>query len=152
VQPSGLIFTNAVQQSLTLSTLSNAPVTFSGTVSFGSSPFLSLAPASGTTVSGKPATVQIVPFLTGLSNGVYNANITFAFGDKSSQNVQILMVLSGGSASQPLAPGVRPAAGCAPTTLLPLFTSLGTGFTLTTGWPSPVELRVVDDCGQALTH
>jgi uncharacterized protein (TIGR03437 family) len=150
VQPSGLLFTNATPQSLTLTTLSTAPVTFTGTASFGGPAWFTLQGASGTVVSGKPATVQITPTLTGLANSVYNGNITFAFSDNSIQNVQLLLVLSGGI-NRPNAPGTRPA-GCAPSKLLPLFTSLGGGFTITTGWPSPVELVVVDDCGTPLTR
>ena len=148
VQPSGLLFTSATPQSLTLTTLSTAPVTFSGTASFGGASWFTLSPASGTTVSGKPAGVQIVPSLAGLAPGVYNGNITFAFGDSSIQNVQLLLVLT---SPQSNAPGVRPA-GCTPSKLLPLFTSIGSGFSITTGWPSPVELRVVDDCGTPLTR
>jgi len=146
VQPSGLIFTGATLQTLTITTVSTTPVTFTGTASFGSSPFFNLSPASGTVVAGKPATVQVVPFLTGLGNGVYNGNITFAFSDNSTQNVQVLLVLSSGGTNQTRAPG------CTASRLLPVFTSLGTGFNITTGWPSPVELRIVDDCASPLTR
>jgi uncharacterized protein (TIGR03437 family) len=149
-QPSGLLFTNATPQSLTLTTVSATPVNFTGTASFGGPAWFALSPASGTVVAGKPATVQIVPSTTGLANSVYNGNITFAFSDNSIANVQLLLVLASGI-NRPAAPGTRPA-GCAPSKLLPLFTSLGTGFNITTGWPSPVELRVVDDCGQPLTR
>jgi uncharacterized protein (TIGR03437 family) len=151
VQPSGLIFTSATLQTLTLTTVSTTPVNFTGTASFGGAPFFNLQPASGTVVAGKSTTVQVVPFLTGLGNGVYNGNITFAFSDSSVQNVQALLVLSPGSGNRPNAPGTLPAT-CAPSKLLPVFTSFGTGFSLTTGWPSPVELRVVDDCGQPFTR
>ncbi len=65
--------------------------------------------------------------------------------------MQLLLVISTGGGQRPNAPGTRPA-GCTPGKLLPLFTSLGAGFSISTGWPSPVELRVVDDCGQPLTR
>jgi uncharacterized protein (TIGR03437 family) len=151
VQPSGLLFTSATPQSLTLTTLSTSPVTYAGTASFGGKQWFTLPAPSGTTVSGKPASVQIVPNLSGLASGVYNGNITFAFGDNSLQNVQLLLVISSGPTAQRGGQATSKAA-CIPTTLLPLFTSLGSGFTLTTGWPSPVELTVVDDCGQPLTR
>ena len=157
VQPSGLLFTAVpggtapASQSFTLTTLSTSPVSFTGTASFGGPSWFTVTSASGTTVSGKPAAVQIVPAITGLAAGVYNGNITFAFSDNSVQSVQLLLVLSAGGGNRPNAPGGR-AAGCAPSKLLLLFTSLGSGFSITTGWPSPVELLVVDDCGQALTR
>jgi uncharacterized protein (TIGR03437 family) len=157
VQPSGLLFTaaagspNPASQSVTLTTLSNSPVTFIATPSFGGQPWFTLSAVSGSTVSGKAATLQILPSVSGLAAGVYNANVAFAFSDNSQHSVQLLLVVAAGGTNRPNAPGVR-TAGCVPGTLLPLFTSLGAGFNLTTGWPSPVELRVVDDCGQPLTR
>jgi uncharacterized protein (TIGR03437 family) len=151
VQPSGLLFTSTAPQSLTLSTLSTTPVSYSGTASFGGTAWFTLTGGTGTTVSGKPATVQVVPSTSGLAAGVYNGNVTFAFSDNSVRSVQLLLVLAAGGGARPNATGVR-AAACAPSKLLPLFTSFGTGFNITTGWPSPVELRVVDDCGTALTR
>ena len=52
-------------------------------------------------------------------------------------------------------PAVRPAprpqvTGCTPTQLLPVFTQFGTGFTGTVGWPTALEVTVVDDCGNPL--
>jgi uncharacterized protein (TIGR03437 family) len=39
---------------------------------------------------------------------------------------------------------------CTPTQLLPVFTLLGTGFSTNAGWPTGIEVTVVDDCGNAL--
>ena len=75
---------------------------------------------------------------------MYNANITFAFDNGPAQNIGLLLVLP---ASPPK--GISPAGGC--TRLLPLFTSLGSGFSTTAGWPAAIEVQVVDDCGQPLT-
>jgi len=38
-----------------------------------------------------------------------------------------------------------------PTRLLPLLTSIGSDFSLPASWPTPIEARVVDDCGNNLT-
>jgi len=155
VQPSGLLFTAAAggsipaSQSLTLTTLSSASVTFTGTVSFGAQAWFTLQPASGSAIAGKPATLQIVPNIAGLAAGVYNGNIALVFSDNSTQSVQLLLVISSGAAQS--AYGAHTATTCAATKLLPLFTSLGSGFALFTGWPSPVEMKVVDDCAAALT-
>jgi uncharacterized protein (TIGR03437 family) len=156
VQPSGLLFTlpaNApilpAAQLLTLTTPSSATVTFRATTT-SSVNWFTLSASSGTITPGKPVTLQVLPNPQGLTPGVYNGAITFAFNDNTSQTVQLLLVVTGGGVNRPAAPGTQIAA-CAPSKLLPLFTSLGTGFSITTGWPSPVELRIVDDCGQALT-
>jgi uncharacterized protein (TIGR03437 family) len=42
------------------------------------------------------------------------------------------------------------ASGCTPTQLLPVFTLLGGGFTASAGWPTAIEVTVVDDCGNPL--
>src|SRR5260370_3279171 len=44
----------------------------------------------------------------------------------------------------------RSADSCA-TELRPWITSLANQFQTTAGWPAPIEVRVVDDCSQALT-
>src|ERR1700743_1198067 len=44
-----------------------------------------------------------------------------------------------------------PAAVCAPPQLLPAFTGFGQGFSFAAGWPTPIEVKVVDDCGQPFT-
>jgi uncharacterized protein (TIGR03437 family) len=156
VQPSGLLFTIPLNfpgalgfQSLTLTALSSTPVTYSATAS-SAQKWFTASPLTGSIAPGKPVTVQVLPNLTGLTAGVYNGTITFAFSDNTAQTVQLLLVVTNGPTTRPAAPGVQPA-GCAPSKLYPLFTSLGAGFTITTGWPSPVELRVVDDCGNPLT-
>jgi uncharacterized protein (TIGR03437 family) len=157
VQPSGLLFTIPANfpgalgfQTLTLTTLSGATVSYSSTATSSANWFTG-SPLTGSVAPGKPTTIQVLPSVQGLTPGVYNGALTFAFSDNSVQTVQLLLVVTAaGGANRPAAPGTRPAA-CTPSKLLPLFTSLGTGFSVFTGWPSPVELRVVDDCGQPLT-
>jgi len=42
-------------------------------------------------------------------------------------------------------------ASCAPTKLYPLFTSLTQGFVIPASWPLPIQVQVVDDCGNPQT-
>src|SRR5207237_9003211 len=44
----------------------------------------------------------------------------------------------------------RSAEGCAPTRLLPAFTSLSPDFSVPAGWPVSLQARVTDDCGSPL--
>jgi uncharacterized protein (TIGR03437 family) len=45
----------------------------------------------------------------------------------------------------------RAAGNCLPTKVFPLFTSLGADFSAPVAWPVPLEVRVVDDCGDPMT-
>ncbi len=52
-------------------------------------------------------------------------------------------------AVRPTAPASsREITGCTPKQLLPLFTSLGTNFTVPASYPNSLTVKVVDDCGQ----
>lgn len=86
-----------------------------------------------------------------LAAGVRRGLITVFFNDGSVRDVAVLYVLAPTAASKPAPPAAsRSADGCA-TKLQPLLTSLGNQFQGTAGWPAPIEVRVVDDCAQALT-
>jgi hypothetical protein len=43
------------------------------------------------------------------------------------------------------------ALGCNASKLVPLFTSLGSSFSVPASWPSALEMAIVDDCGDPLT-
>ena len=43
------------------------------------------------------------------------------------------------------------AASCTATKLYPVFTSLTQGFVIPASWPLPIQLQVVDDCGNPMT-
>jgi uncharacterized protein (TIGR03437 family) len=86
--------------------------------------------------------------LAGFAAGVYNAVMTIAFDDGTTQQVNLLLVISGSSQNALFGDPRTP--GCVPSKQLPLFTSIGPGFSATVGWPAALEVRVVDDCGNPL--
>ena len=155
--PSGLLFTaapggaNPPEQTITLSNLSPRNVSFGATASFGDGrPWFAVQSAGNNVLAGQTTALRILPNIAGFTAGVYNANITAAFSDQTISQIQLLLVVapaSGASASKGKA-----ADGCTPAKLLLLPTSLGAGFRVTTSWPTPLEVRVVDDCGAALTR
>ena len=156
VQPAGLLFTAPLNapatiapQSILLGTFGAAAVSYTTKIA-GQTGLFSVSPASGTISPGKPIAIQVQPNVAGLARGVYLGSVAFTFSDNTAQTVQILLVVTPGSAPRPAAPGVNTAT-CDPAKLLPVFTSFGTGFSITTGWPSPVEMRVIDDCAQPFT-
>jgi uncharacterized protein (TIGR03437 family) len=120
---------------LTFSTSFSAPASFFG-----------YSPTSATINPGQSLTVTVTPNAASLVAGVYRGSIKLAFGDGSSQVVDVLLVLSviPGSSNE------RGAAGCTPTKLLPVLNSIGAGFNVPIAWPTPVIVQVVDDCGNAI--
>ncbi len=157
LQPAALLFTGTPgaavppPQNITLSTNTTAGTKFGASVVFGDGrPWFAFQPSSGTVQPNVPLTIAVKPAINGFANGVYNAVITVAFDDNTTQQVNLLLVVSAGSGAGAAKPGGISAAGCAPGKLLPLFTSLGPGFSAIAGWPAPVEVRVVDDCGNPL--
>jgi len=154
VQPGGLIFTgvaggpNPAAQNIAVTSVGSG--TYSATASFNGPSWFTAQPLNVNLSPGVPVNIQVTPSLLSLSPGVYDGSLTFVFGDNSSQQVSMLLVVSSGTGPASSFEGFQ-AVGCVPLKLLPLFTSFGTGFAVTAGWPAPIEVRVLDDCGQAFT-
>ena len=93
------------------------------------------------------------PISRGLCSGVLRAALTLAFDDGSIRTVSILSVVAPPGTTPATAEpgfGVR-ASGCVPTKLSPVFTQVGAGSSVPTGWPVALVTKVVDDCGNPLT-
>ena len=149
VTPSGLVFAGtpgaALQpQSFTISNLTSSAVAFSSVVS-ASPPWFSFNPTSGIVNAAQSTSIQIVPSIDGLAAGVYTGSVRINFTDGSSQTIQLLLVLSATHTSTS-----QGSQGCTATRLLPVSTTLGTGFSATAALPIPIVVEVVDDCGAAV--
>lgn len=152
VSPSGLVFLTApgatVQpQSFTISNLTSSVIGFNATA-LATPNWFSFSPKAAGIPPGASVTVTVTPTLTGLSASVFQGSILLTFADKSTQTVDLLLVTTGSSAvSSGQIEAPRAVALCKPITLLPVFTSLGTGFTTPVAWPNALAVQVVDDCG-----
>jgi len=157
VDPAGLLFTgipggpNPAAQSLRIVNSAGRPVPFGATASFGDRrAWFAASPASGTLAPGQVATVEVRPNIAGFETGVFNATLTFAFGnDLPTRLVPMALVLSPTGGAPQTAKSGR-AADCSPRRLVPVFTTLGPRFTIATGYPNAIEVRVVDDCAASL--
>ncbi|OFV96445.1 MAG: hypothetical protein A3H28_01925 [Acidobacteria bacterium RIFCSPLOWO2_02_FULL_61_28] len=156
VRPTGLIFTGLAggtspgSQNVVLSVLTGVSSNFiSGRLTQDGKDWFVTVPATDTVAPGRPTRVIVQPDLRDLDAGVRRGVLTLLFSEGAVQTVNLLFVLIPGGGISPQAFG-RAAEGCAPTRLLPLFTSLPTNFSLPTGWPNPIEVRVVDDCGNPM--
>ena len=80
---------------------------------------------------------------------MYNGTITLSFAGGSTQAVSLLLVVSS-TATSHARPQATTTLSCNPSKLLPVFTSIGSGFNTPTSWPVPIFVTVVDDCGDLI--
>ncbi len=168
VRPTALIFVgkqggaSPAAKQIQITNLGTAPVSFSAATLYESTAtgWLSVSPATGTVASGTPSTPSVTATIGSLAAGIYTGQIALQFAQpKTAHAVAVLLiVLPAGSVA---APEAKPesetatlepkAGGCAPSKLLPVFSSLGQSFSTSAAWPSSIEVTVVDDCGSPVT-
>ena len=120
----------------------------------GSPPWLSFPPKFIVVPAGQTGTFSVAVNVANLAIGVYRGSINLAFTDTTTQVIDVLLVIAPvPSQTSSLRKNLRSAAvsGCTPTVLLPVFTTLATGFSAPAAWPTPLVVNVVDDCTNPLT-
>ena len=111
----------------------------------GAQPWFVAQPAAGIIDPGQTQQINIEASMSGLAGGaVYSGELNLGFGDNSAQKINLVLVVSASSVA-PLSFQVA-AAGCTPTTLVPLITSLAGDSVVSVGRPTAVRVHVVDDC------
>ncbi len=162
VAPSGLIFTapasgdSPSSQTVNITNLNAAaaPLSVKVTTTDGGT-WLVVAPDNGSIAAGAAQEITFQPNTGTLTPGVYQAAVAFQIGNMPlTVNVLFVVVPSTASAapSGSSSPSAHAApASCAPTKLYPLFTSLTQGFVIPASWPLPIQVQVVDDCGNPQT-
>ena len=154
VSPSGIVLTGnpgstLAPQTFTISNLTSSPISF--TAAGSNTPlFFNVAPTSATIPAAQSATLKITPNITGLTAGAYKGTVRLTFADGSTQIVQLLLVLSPDASSSSTSVHRLATSTCTPTRLLPILTSIGSGFNVLAAWPIPVIVEVVDDCANAM--
>jgi uncharacterized protein (TIGR03437 family) len=154
VSPGGLVFlsvpgTSPTPQSFSISNLTSKTITFSGTAA-ATPNWFDFNPKSGTVGPGQTAPITVAPATSALTAGVYPATIQLTFQDGSTQTVDLLLVISPGGGTVTKRAVAPRASGCTPTKLLPVFTSIGSGFTTPVAWPTAIVVQVVDDCANLI--
>jgi uncharacterized protein (TIGR03437 family) len=155
VDPDGLLFVDTPgdpgpnAQSFTITNLAASPVAVGLTFNSVPAPWFTVTAPADTVPPGQPMAVMVQPN-PNLAAGVYTGSVTAAFGDGSMRVISLAAVIAAGATPTFGAP-YRAAAGCSATRLVPLFTVLGANFSGPAGWPAPIEVLVVDDCGSPLT-
>ena len=167
VRPSGFIFTgtagagNPGSQKLSIANTTNSPIAFGSSPTYVSdSNWIKQLPANASVTPGAPVQMAVQPYFTNLTAGIRRAALTLAFDDGSVRTVSILSVVAPTSApasrigSNQAFAGARSSidgSACQPGRLIPVITQLGSGPTIPAGFPSAMQVRVVDDCANALT-
>ena len=168
VAPTGLIFvadqggTNPAAQTVSITNPSPNALAFAVTAfSNNAATWLAATPSTGSVSATQPATLSVQPTLQGLQPGVYLGSLTVtivpamatgAAGAVQSFQIEVLLIVLPSGTISADKPALQPRAStCTPSQLLPVFTLLGTGFSVNAGWPTAIEVTVVDDCGNPLT-
>ncbi len=117
--------------------------------------WLSVSRESIVVNSGETGTFSVSVNTSNLAAGVYQGSINLAFTDTTTQVVDVLLVVAPGAVQAPAAlpKSLAGAAisSCTPTQLLPVFTTLASGFSTPAAWPTPIVVNVVDDCASPVT-
>jgi uncharacterized protein (TIGR03437 family) len=171
INPLGVIFTaasgasGALTQGISIASTGGQALQYlARTQTQAGGSWLSVTPEQGVLLSSAETaglSVQAQP--TGLSAGVYVGSVILSFGTGVTQEVAVALVVSpvatsssvpGTVAHRPwtldLGPGTS-AAACAPRRMVIVETKLGNRFSLQSGWPIPMLVQAVDDCGSAVS-
>src|SRR5260221_11251951 len=162
LQTSGLIFVgrvggaNPAAKTVQVTNPSSKPLTLTATTfSNNGKSFFTVQPGSGSVSAATPVQLSVQPNITGLALGAYFGEITLFFAeDNTVRKIAVLLVMIPAGSSAGLEPSTAAplqAAGCTPTKLLPVFSQLGSSFTVVAAWPTLIEITVVDDCGTPMT-
>ena len=164
-QPAGLLFlataggANAPQQIVTVFTSASQATQFQAAATSDAG-WLAVSPGLSSTSQSSPASTSAAANSSGLKPGIYTGQISYAFSGAAVRTVNVTLVVSpvagnalGGvgtltTTNEPVP--LQPRAGCAPTALASVQTGLVSNFSAPAAWPTPLALRLVDDCGSTV--
>ncbi len=160
VSPSGLLFVasagggSPAAQSVRVSSGSSTAARFTASATeLNDDGWLSVSAASTSASAVTAGTLSVSVDPSGLATGVYQGLVNVSFADGTSRSVNVLLVVApagAGAASATEAPaGAAPelSAACTPARLAIVHTGVASNFNAPVGWPVPLLVRVVDDCG-----
>ena len=159
VEPTEIVF-HAIQgqpspgsANLLLYNLSASPTSYvSSVVASDPNDQFSLNPRTSSLTPSQPTQVVVQPVTSGLAAGVYNAELTLQFSDGIVRRAGLRTIVTAPPLTTSSIAGPEPhaSAGCTPTQLVPIITTLGQSFGVPAAWPVALESEVRDDCGNAL--
>ncbi len=159
VSPGGLVFLGAAGETLNAQSVGITDVASYAVGATLTSPqfqtWLSVSRESIVVDSGQTGSFSVSVDTSKLGAGVYQGSINLAFTDTTTQVVDVLLVITPGAvqspAASPKAPQGAESTMCTPAQLLPVFTTLASGFSTPAAWPTPIVVNVVDDCASPVS-
>ena len=157
VDPTGLIFvgqangSDPASKTISVTNPSPANLTFSASSFFSQGDnWFTVQPATGTVNATNSIQMSVQPSLAKLAAGVYFGEIVLHFAeDNTTRHIAVLLIVVPAAVTRISEAAAAPA--CTAQKLLPVFTQLGANFTTVAAWPTPIEVTVVDDCGNLMT-
>jgi|GEM_PF-1659996 len=129
-------------QTIPIYASSNSAVPYQASAStFDSGTWLSVSPSTGFASASAPGQSVITTNATGLAPGVYRGGISYAFASDAVRTVNITLLVKA---------AVPAGTVCTPSTLVPTQTGLFDNFAEPAGWPTPLAIDVLDNCGSAV--
>ena len=120
------------------------------TVSGGA--WLSVSPATGMTSASSPAQTSVSVNPAGLAAGVYHGTVSYSLAAAAVPTVNVTLVVetSGQSAAGRTGFGPEASTACTPTQIIPTQTALVNDFAAPASWPTPLQIQLNDNCGNAV--
>jgi len=151
VLPSGFIFMSVEgaadppAQAFAVQNIGGGSLPFKASVSTSDGgPWLKVSQAQATA----PATISVQASSANLRAGIYRGTISLELPAGIIQQLSVLLVVAPpGATVSALSAAERPAAACSPTEIYAVSTSLPNNFYSLVGWPVPIVVRAVDNCG-----
>jgi uncharacterized protein (TIGR03437 family) len=159
IRPTGLIFTGLAgtvpgSQSVLIGNSNAAVASYnSNALTLDGANWLAYLPANAAIDPNQPAAIIVQPDFTPLtSSGVYRGTVNLLFSDFSALQLKVLAVLAptSGSGAERRRDGISPASGCSPNSLQMLYTGSYQALNSTAGAVVNLQVKVVDNCGNAL--
>ncbi|MBS1877826.1 MAG: fibronectin type III domain-containing protein, partial [Acidobacteria bacterium] len=137
-----------LSRAVTVYASSTAPLPYQASASTeqGGS-WLSVSPATGLASSAAPAGSTIVADPSGLAPGVYRGGVSYAFSSAAVRTVNVTLIVGANNASGQ----ITTQAGCVPASIIATQVGLVHNFQQQAGWPTPLALKLVNDCGSPVT-
>ncbi len=161
--PAGAVFVSlldgaqALPQTAQVFTSSATPIPFqaSATTSDGRN-WLAVSPAGGTTSSANTAAITLSVNAAGLTQGVYTGGVNLSLNTTEVRTINVSLIVApapaaAGSAAASTA-ARRFAGGCTASKLVATHTGLTGNFSAAAGWPTPLVVKLADDCGNLVAN
>jgi adhesin/invasin len=150
--PAGLLFLSngaspPAPQTVHVYASSQTPLTYQAS---SDSPWLLPSSASGSTYTASPAAPSVSVNPSGLAVGVYRGSVSYALSSAAVRTINVTLVVEA-AASYPQDRTAK-AVTCSPTQLAPTQTGLVNNFSQPTGFPTPLSVQLVDNCGNPIAN